>query len=179
MKRPKNSVLGRIPSTGKRRTFASVDSEQGSTLVEFAIVAVLFMTVLFGISGFGYALYAYHYVGNAARDASRWAAVNGYNCATDASCNGTNGMNSGPAKSGDIINYVSSRAPAGINPAQLTTSVTWPVQADGPSQCNSATTYNYPGCTVQVQVTYTFNFPFPLVSRAIKVSSTSQMIIAH
>ena len=79
-------------------------NERGSTLVEFALVFILFMTVLLGIAGFGHALYTYHFVSNVAREATRWAAVNGSTCATDSSC-------TAPATSSDIDAYVKSLAP--------------------------------------------------------------------
>jgi len=145
--------------------------ERGSTLVEFALVFIVFMTILLGIAGFGHALYAYHFVSNVAREATRWAAVNGSTCASDASC-------AAPATSSDVDAYVKSLAPPGITPANITTNVTYPTVAGGPTVC--ATTNNAPGCTVQVQVSYPFTFIFPLLpTNPINMSSTSEMVIAH
>jgi Flp pilus assembly protein TadG len=169
-------------------------NQRGSTLVEFALVFMVLMTMMLGIIDFSRALYSYHFVSNVARDASRWAAVNGYTCGDDTSstdtggsCNGTNGMNNGPASSTDIKNYVSDHVPQGVNASKITTTVTWPAQTDGPTICNTAETGysgspypNYPGCTVQVKVSYQFSFLYPFIHKgSITLSSTSQMVIAH
>ncbi len=156
--------------------------EDGSTLVEFAFVFMLLVTMVLGIMDFSRALYAYHYVSNAARQATRWAAVNGLDCGDDSSCDGVGGMNNGPASGTDIQNYVTTHVPAGIDASQVTVNPGgenfWPLNADSPAVCG--TTENSPGCTVQVQVSYNFNFLVPFVhSSAITLSSTSQMIIAH
>jgi hypothetical protein len=138
-------------------------------------------------------MYIYHFVSNAARDASRWAAVNGSTCSTDASCNGQYGMNNGPALGADIATYVTTITPAGLsrNSPPLTTTASWVPQPNDPENCKvngtalsctdiCANTQNAPGCTVQVKVSYTFNFLFPLVySSPLTLSSTSEMIISH
>jgi Flp pilus assembly protein TadG len=153
--------------------------EQGSSLVEFALVFLFVLApLLFGIMEFGRGLYAYHFVSHAAKSAARWAAVNGSTCNGDGSCNGTYGMSNGPATAAAVSNFVTSIAPPGINTTQLTTTPSWPVQADSPTICS--TTQNYPGCTVEVQVSYQFSFLSPLVrSSSVTLSSTSEMIISH
>ena len=149
----------------------SRNDERGSTLVEFALVFILFMTMLLGIAGFGHALYAYHFVSNVAREATRWAAVNGADCADDKTC-------AAPASASDIDAYVKSLAPEGITAANITTTVTYPAVAGGPAIC--ATTDNAPGCTVEVQVSYPFTFIFPLLpTKPLTLSSSSEMVIAH
>src|SRR6185437_3205019 len=157
--------------------------ERGSTLVEFALVFILLMSMLLGIAGFGHALYAYHFVSNAAREATRWAAVNSANCAADNSCNGTAPMNNGPATEADVENYVKSITPPGITPSNMTvtacgTSDTGKCADSTPAAC--ATTPNAPGCTVKVQISYQFNFIFPLLpTNPLTLSSSSEMVIAH
>lgn len=158
-------------------------SERGSTLVEFALVFILFMTMLLGIAGFGWALYAYHFASNAAREATRWAIVNGSTCDVDLSCNGTAPMNNGPATLADVQNYVKNITPPGINWSQVTVTA---CGVQGQAECaNSvptycATTVNEPGCTVQVVVSYQFSFVFPLLPSApLSLSSESEMVIAH
>jgi Flp pilus assembly protein TadG len=166
--------------------------ERGSDLVEFSLVAIVVMMVLFGIGDFGYALYAYHFVSGAARDATRWAAVNGSTCNQDATATNPTDLNdpgscTAPvtcigtscsvctsygsctsATATDIQNYVTMITPSGINPRNVTTTVTWPVNSDSPTICSSAVsgvgpTDNAPGCTVEVQVSYTFGSLLPLV----------------
>ena len=171
-----------------------IKREKGSTLVEFALVAMVLLTLMLGVIDFSRALYTYHYLSNMARTATRWAAVNGYNCADDTSttdtggsCNGTDGMNNGPASATDIQNYVANHSPDGIDPSKITTTVSWPIQTNGPMICDTAiASYvgspypNYPGCTVEVQVSYQFNFLYPFIhSSSITLSSSSEMVIAH
>jgi len=146
--------------------------EDGTDLVEFAIVFLLLMTLLCGIAGFGHALYAYHFVSNEAREATRWAAVNGSTCVTDGSCTAA-------ATPADVQTYVTNHTPPGIDPAQITVTPTWnPAGSFGPSICSTST--NAPGCTVEVQVSYNFRFVFPLIrTTVLPLSSRSEMVIAH
>lgn len=183
---PRTLKFGRCGAADGRR-----HGETGSTLVEFAFVFMLFMAMVLGGMEFSRALYAYHFVSSAARQATRWAAVNGADCGNDSSCNGTNGMNSGPASSTDIQTYVTSHVPAGIDATKVTVNQGgesfWPVNADSPAVCAGsagppavAPVPNAPGCTVQVKVSYDFNFLIPFVyDSPITLSSTSEMIIAH
>ena len=169
--------------------------ENGAALVEYAFIVMLLLTTLFGIMGFGHALYAYHFVNHVAKEAARWAAVNGSACGLDSSCNGTGYMNNGPATATDINTYVQNHIPPGIVASSVSTTATWPVKANSPTICSTAVgttpaTPNYPGCTVQVQVAYAFTFTFPLLPAASAttapctqpgfcMSSTSEMIIVH
>jgi Flp pilus assembly protein TadG len=178
----------RIPTRRAGTGFRRLKGEEGSGLVEYALIFIVFITMLLGIMDFCRMLYAYHFVSNAAREATRWASVNGSTCADDNSCNGTSPMNNGPASLTDVQNYVSALAvPAGINTSStgcggsacLTTTPTWnPAGSNGPTICS--TTVNYPGCTVEVQVSYSFNFLFTLVHTSpVTLSSTSEMVIVH
>jgi Flp pilus assembly protein TadG len=162
--------------------FRQLKGDCGSGLVEYAIVFVLFMTMILGIVDFGRALYTYHFLSNVTRDATRWAAVNGADCGPppngDNSCNGQGYMDTRPATEPDVQTYVTNHTPPGIDTTKLTTTVTWPVSTDSPAIC--AKTPNAPGCTVQVQTSYVFSFLFAYVHKTtITMSSTSGMIIAH
>jgi Flp pilus assembly protein TadG len=176
------------------KSISRLRSDEGSGLLEYALIFILSMLLLLGIIDFGRTMYIYHFVSNASREASRWAAVNGSTCNADASCNGQYGMNNGPALGSDIATYVTTITPAGLsrNSPPLTTTASWPVQANGPQTCTTgaggalnctsicATTLNAPGCTVEVKVSYTFNFLFPLVYNSpLTLSSSSEMVIAH
>lgn len=145
--------------------------ERGGTLVEFALLFILLMTILFGIMSFSHALYAYHFVSHAAKSASRWAAVNGSTCSDDGSCNGTDGMSNGPATGTSVQTYVQSLVPPGIIAANVTATTSWPVQANSPTAC--AATQNYPGCTVEIEVSYPFQFDFPLIDAIVPASKTT------
>ncbi|MFY9691726.1 MAG: TadE/TadG family type IV pilus assembly protein [Candidatus Acidiferrales bacterium] len=143
--------------------------QDGSTLIEFALTLTMFLLMLFGIVDFGRALYAYHFVSNAAREATRWAAVNGSNCGD--SCDA-------PATPAAVQNFVAQITPAGIDSTKITTSAHWIAEPNSPPICQSDA--ESPGCTVEVEVSYAFNFLAPIVHQgAITLSSTSEMVIAH
>jgi Flp pilus assembly protein TadG len=172
--------------------------ERGAALVEYAFVAILFLTLLFGISGFGHAVFVYHHLNNAAKEATRYAAVRGFTCDTTevvASCQASNSASgiSGPTTAADVTAYVSSITPPSIDATQFTITVCGVKSssacaasiATGPQVCTAAVgtlpaTPNYPGCTASVQIQYTYKMIFPLIgSTPINMSSTSEMIIAH
>lgn len=160
--------------------------------MEFALIFLMMMSMMLGIIDFCRVAYTYHFVSNAAREATRYAAVRGSTCNADSSCSQAT-PDTGPASSGNTViqDYVTSIVPEGLDPTQVTTTPNWPVQANGPAICNTAVagigpaTANYPGCTVQVTVSYNFSFIFPLVYKVfssngtITLSSTSEMIIVH
>ena len=156
------------------------EGETGSALVEFALVAMLFFAMLFGIIDFGRAFYTYHFLSSAARSAARWAMVNGHDCNSDGSCNGTAPMNNGPASEADVQNYVQGLVPEGIDSTKVVTTACGVVGKTCPASPPSCTNSNGPGCTVSVNVSYNLNFLAPFIhSTTVTLSSTSQMIIAH
>lgn len=153
--------------------------EEGSSLVEFALIFLVMITMMLGIIDFCRAAYSYHFVSEAAREATRYAAVRGSTCNSDSSCSQAT-PDTGPATPANTVvqDYVTSITPPGIDSTKVTTTPTWPVVANGPTVCS--TTVNAPGCTVEVQVSYAFNFVFPLVrTGALTLSSSSEMIIVH
>jgi Flp pilus assembly protein TadG len=199
---PRSSLIFQLPAANARS--CTRPAESGTGLVEFAFIFLLLITLMFGIMGFGHALYAYHFVNNEAKEATRWTSVNGSNCSLDSSCNGTGYMNNGPASATDVNTYVQNHVPAGIDPTKVITSACGVAgaavcAASTPEVCSKAVgalpaTPNYPGCTVQVTVSYPFQFAFapinsivpaastttaPCTKPGICMSSTSDMIIAH
>jgi Flp pilus assembly protein TadG len=141
--------------------------EGGNALIESAVSIIVYMLLLFGIVDFGRALYTYHFVSEAAREATRWAAVNGGTCQEDGSC-------VSPASAGTVQTYVQNLAPPGIDTSRLTANTYWPY----PTGCGERE--NDPGCPVEVTVSYAFNFLVPMINASqITLSSTSQMVIAH
>jgi hypothetical protein len=169
--------------------------------VEYAFSVIVFLTLMFGISSFGTALYAYHFVNNIAKEAARWAAVNSYSCGSngDNSCNGTWPMNNGQAQLSDVDSFVKNHTPPGIDSTKITTSG---CGLDGSAYCTDSTpdacktgnvnfvAVNVAGCTVQVRVAYAMTFVFPLLPKTTAttapctkpgfcLSSESEIIIAH
>jgi Flp pilus assembly protein TadG len=157
--------------------------QAGASLVEYAFIFIIFMSVLLGICAFGHMLYVYHYVNHAAKEATRYASVRGSTCATDAdggSCQASNSAsgNAGPATMADIQTYISNMVFAGVDSSKLTvptdaaylcgladSQVCNPVipAALTATACNTAATSNQPKCTVKVTVAYAYNFIFPLL----------------
>jgi Flp pilus assembly protein TadG len=134
-------------------------SERGSGLVEYAVITILFMTMLLGIADFSRALYAYHFVSSQAREAARYAMVRG--------CSTTSTHCPVAATASDIQTFVKN-VPLGIDPGKVTVPApTW-------------TPDHKPGSVVSVEVDYAFNFIFPFVStNTLNFKSTSQMVITQ
>jgi Flp pilus assembly protein TadG len=165
--------------------------DEGSNLLEYGLVAILFLTLIFGIMGLGQMLYSYHFVVHAAKEATRFAAVHGSTCTSDGSCTAA----ASPSDTAPVTDFVTSITPEGIASSQVTVTPTWPctsaaAAAACTTACYSAVTegvpphtttigpaLNYPGCTVQVQVSYNFTWLFPM--SPVTLSSSSQMVIAH
>ncbi len=161
--------------------------EAGAALVEAALSITILFTLLFGIMGVAMAAYSYHYLANAAHQATRYAIVRGGSWST--SCDGTGKAGTGygsdmcTASYQDIQNFVATRGFPGINittgdvcveyfgAVQTTASTTCPGNNSGP---NSA------GDIVQVTITYPFTFTVPILgSYTYNMESTSQMVIAQ
>jgi Flp pilus assembly protein TadG len=134
-------------------------NECGTGLVEYAVIVVLFMTMLLGIADFSRALYAYHFVSSQAREATRYAMVRG--------CSTISTHCPSRASDSDIQTFVKN-VPLGIDPAKVTVSApTW-------------TPDRSPGSVVSVEVDYAFNFIFPFVSKStLNFKSTSHMVVAQ
>jgi Flp pilus assembly protein TadG len=174
------------------RNSRDATSEQGSTLVEFALVSTLLCTLMFGIMEFGHAMYAYHFISNAAREATRYASVRGSTFAGTACSNPPPVAYSCEAQggaSGDITAYVNSIVAPGIyvnknassgTAGYLGVSTKWnPSGAPGTCPATPSGGEN-PGCFVQIQVTYTYGFTLPFVSKdvsSITMTSTSETMI--
>jgi Flp pilus assembly protein TadG len=95
-------------------------------MVEFAIVSVIFLFLLFGVVEFGRAVWIKNSINAGAREGARYAAVRG----------STSGR---PATADSVSAYVATKIP--VSP--LIVSATWP---DG----------NDPGDAVQVRVRYVY-----------------------
>jgi Flp pilus assembly protein TadG len=148
--------------------------ERGTTLLESAVMISVMLLMVFGVVGFGTALYTYHFVSNTAREATRWASVRGSTC--------TGGLSGGcPAKDTDVTAYVQGLSTGiGLDPTKVTvnSSALSSESAVFAPTC-PATLPAPPGCVVKVQVQYSFQFLFPLLPSGFKMQSTSQMVISQ
>ena len=175
--------------------------EEGSSLVEFAIsTSVLFM-VMFGIIQLSLAFYTLNYVSDAARSATRYAAVRGADSCTmdsvvDPNCNlnPSQFTSNTVAASNPLLAYLSSLGYPGINPQNLSVKVTWLVQNYSGSGASTWTTVcpstntdvngnpcNAVGNAVNVVVTYNYQISVPFWHNPppIPIKSTSQMVISE
>ena len=168
--RPQTRARKAKDSSHPLRRFRRLGAETGSGLIEYALIFLLFMTMILGIADFGRLLYAFHFVSNTARDATRWAAVNGATCNLDLSC-------AAPASHTDIETHVKQNVPAGLDSTKLFPVASFPSTT---ANCTGKNPNNSPGCNVDVVVTYTFNFVFPFVSnKTLTLSSESTTVIIH
>ena len=200
LRRRKQRVLG--PSRcGTPRQANSV----GAALLEYAFIFMMFLGLVFGIGGFGHAMFTYHQINNAAKEATRYASVRGFKCNVDetvASCQASNSASgiAGPADLPDVQAFVQNITPLSIDKTKLVVSACGvknqsACAASLPQVCTAPVgvlpiTPNYPGCTVSVTVSYPYNFIFPLLpsittttapctAAGICMSSTSEMTIVH
>jgi hypothetical protein len=148
-------------------------ADEGATLFEAAVSLVILLSLLIGTMQICLALYASHFVADAAREASRYAIVRG-----SASCSTTPHVSNCNVTADGIQTWVRSLNYPGIDPTHLEATTAWPSSG---SDCYPSTSpCNNPGNLVKIAVTYAFplNIPF-WKGRTIHLSSTSQMVISQ
>jgi len=151
--------------------------ERGSEAVEFALAVSIWMAIAFMVMYVSFALYAAHFVANAAEEAARYGSVRGSSW-NNASC--TSNSLGCTASSTDISNYVKSAVPPGLSATKLTISSSWPGTMSSGNSCDTADGSNSPNCVVKVTVSYNFSFPLPFIASSQRLfSSTSQMTIVR
>lgn len=154
---------------------------EGETLVEMAISTAIVMMLLFGVFDFSLYFYTYHFVSDAAREATRYAIVRGNMCKTQ-----TPNQTNCPATQDEIASYVQGLGYPGIDPSRLSLSATWntgSMQSNGHetwTNCGTSDTCKSPGNQVQVTVVYTFPLSVPFLNlQSMNVKSTSSMVISQ
>ena len=152
------------------------NEERGETLIEFAVSAVVLLTLIFAIMEFARAMYIYHFVSYAAQTGTRYAIVRGSTWKTACSSS-TSGMDCIAADT-DVSAYVKSIAPPGVDTSKLTVNTNWLATAGGSSGATCTTVTNNPGCLVQVTVSYQFKFVAPFMpSKSPTLSASSEQVI--
>lgn len=149
--------------------------ERGSTLFEFAAVAVITLVLMFGMIDLARALYSYHFVTTAAREAARYTSVRGQLCSSS--------VTSCPTSDMDVSAFVTTITPQGIDSGNVNTSTTG---VQNLPACTTGPPPFYPGCAFTVTVTYNFKWIFPVnfynlapvnfQAGTIRMSSTSEMV---
>lgn len=152
--------------------------ERGSEIVEFAFAICIWVAAVFAIMYGSFALYASHFVGNAADEAARYAVVRGSTW-SGTSCSSTTTLEC-DATSTDVANYVGSMLMPGMSSSNLNVTTTWPGTTSTGATCDTIYGSNSPNCLVEVQVKYTFSFPLPFLTQyTIPMTSSSQMTISQ
>jgi len=152
------------------RTIPSIHwkREEGSSLVEFALVSFLLIMVLLGIVEMSRFVLVYTTMANAARAGTRYAIVHGGDRTSGASAPSAGKTYCSSTSCSDITDVVQSYAGAGLlNASNVTTTVTYPDSS------------NAAGSRVSVSVQYTYN---PLITYFTPglgktLSSTSEGVI--
>ena len=150
--RTKNDVRRRV-----------LGDEQGSTLIEFALVAFMFIMMLFAVVEMARLVLVYTTVSFAARTGARYAIVHG----ADRTGSGADGA-SGTGNTSQVETVVQNYAGAGLlDTSKLGIAVTYPDAS------------NNPGSRVLVKVTYPYD---PLVgyfnsSLGVSLGSSSEGVI--
>jgi Flp pilus assembly protein TadG len=142
---------------GRNRRIAQ--EEDGSSLIEFAIVSsgmILFVLVLMQLC---IALYSYGMITEVARDTTRWAATRGSTCETYSSTSCT-------ATAATITSYAKGLGYPNIGGGTMSVTPTFPAGNQSP------------GSTVKVAITYTVPVTLPLVPKhSISLQTSSVMTI--
>jgi Flp pilus assembly protein TadG len=151
--------------------------DAGSEAVEFALSICIWVGAVFLIMYASLALYAAHFVANAAEEAGRYAMVRGSSW-NGASCSGS--LLDCTATSSDISKYIVGSMPPGLSSSKVSVAASWPGTTSSGGTCDSEDGKNSPDCVVQVTVTYNFSFPVPFFpQKTLPFSSTSQMTIVQ
>jgi Flp pilus assembly protein TadG len=127
----------------------------GQTMVEFALVASVFLLLLFAIMQVALAVYNYNTVCSVAREAVRYAMVH--------SPSSTN-----PASDSQIQQIAVNNA-VGLDSSRLTVTVSWPANASLPLQKDAQ---------VKVSYQYQLNIPF-MAPLSLTFASTSEMLVSQ
>ncbi len=137
-----------------RRWKTRIRSSRGVNAVEFAIVAPILLTLIFGTIDFGIAMYTYEFVSYSAQMGARYACVRGSTSPTPVSADG-------------VQTYVRSLAAPTKDPTSYTVTTTWSPD-------------NKPGSTVTVQVSSTFTPLTSLIPQvSLQLSRTASMVISQ
>lgn len=149
---------------------------RGQALVEFAIVAPLFLLMLLSVIEFGRYVYTVQVLNNAAREGARYAIVHG-----SQSLNSTGPLPGGaasPDSTGKAVRDTVAAFAVGVPATGLTFPNTGCVHGEATGPCWQPD--NGRGSTVQVTVRATFTTLVPLIPLpAITVEGASTLVVNH
>jgi Flp pilus assembly protein TadG len=145
-------------------------AEEGNTMVEFSLMAVMFIMLLLGVVEMGRMILVYTTIAHAAKYGARYAIVHGF-------------LETGTTNTSTEITDIQTQVQNFSGIAPLSTSgvsvtVTYPTYVfSGKTYCGT----NATGCPVQVKVTYPFTPLLGYFNSALSVnlSSTSEGVITY
>lgn len=158
-------------------------ADRGETLIEFAISALVTLSLLFGVMDLSRAIYTYHFISFAAEQGARFAEVHGSGWTS--ACSSSSGTSySAPlgctASKSDVQTYVQSLTPPGITKANVTVNPQWLGKDINGNTTICSKTNNKAGCLVQVSVSYQFSYVVPCLPTAAQtLSATAQTVITE
>ncbi|HEX8710957.1 MAG TPA: TadE/TadG family type IV pilus assembly protein [Terracidiphilus sp.] len=154
--------------------------DRGSQLVETALTLLVLMGLILGVIQGSMAVYSYHYLANAAHEATRYAIVRGTGWGTSCASYGSSQCT---ASADNIRNWVANRGFPGINitPSEVYVSYFSTPQTSTSMNCSDgSTTPLGAGNIVQVTICYPYTFSLPAFGTyTYHLGSTSQMMIAQ
>jgi Flp pilus assembly protein TadG len=175
------ALQGTEVATAMSRLRRRIVNDAGGAVVEMAVSSAILFAMFFGVFEIAFASYTSHYVSDMAREGARYAIVRG-----SSSCGNTPLLSNCGASPTTIAAYVKGLSYPGINPANLTVTVTYLTNTSSTSTGYMVTTWatcnsgicNQPGYMVNVAVSYAFGLAIPFVPKeTINVNSASQMVI--
>lgn len=139
-------------------------SEDGGTLIEFALVLSAMMTFVMVVMQLCIAFYSFGMITECAREATRWAITRGATCQTASltSCTTTTTA---------ISTYAKGLGYPNIGGGTMNVTTTFPDTYNSIANCETPSV-----CRVMVTITYTVPIKLPLVPKnAISLSTSSKM----
>lgn len=148
-------------------------TRRGLVMLEAAVVLPVLFLLILGLVVLGVGVYYYQQMASLAREGARYAAVHGANYAKD----------TGHSKATASGVYSAAILPmaVGLDPAQITYSVTWDDASQSPYYQTSAMSNTYRANYVNVTVNYAWSFQsfLGLSGRTLTLTSTSRMPMAN
>lgn len=126
---------------------------RGQSMVEFALTASAFFLLIFAVIQMGMVIYTYNTLASATRDAARYAMMHGPN-------------RSDTASQSQVTTVLLNDA-ADLSSSNLTVNLTWPADANMPSQSDA-----------KVNASYNYTVQIPFASTVtLTLTATSQMLV--
>ena len=149
--------------------------ERGTTVAEFAMVALLFFTLIFGIIEFGRMLFTHNALADATRRGARYAVLHPSAAAADVK----NVVVYGDRATYDVDgNPTSAPVVAGLTPSMVAVSYEGEDLDGDPDTAPTSFGSNLGSATVKI-VGYSFSFSVPVIGRAVPMGDYATSLSAE